>query len=300
MARLRARAEWAADRYQQRAQRQPLLGLPLAFLARYAARQGVLLASALAFRMFLWLMPFALLVAGILAGLSRDHARTIQSASKQAGITGAASQQVITALKDGDKSWWIAVLVGGLLFLWTSRTLIRSLTLVSAHAWQAPARKPGQRHVLLTTVVFAVGWIVLFVIGGLTTRMDRLFPGGRLLGIIVEVAAVTAVWLVISLRLPDTRSHWTDLLPGCLLVGAGLTIMHVASRVYLPAKLAHSSQMYGTLGIAGTILAWLLIIGQVVVCGAFTNSVWAEYRARRRGAPPEPVARDSPESSTKT
>ena len=76
--------------------------------------------------------------------------------------------------------------------------------------------------------------------------------------------------------------------------------MHVASRVYLPAKLAHSSQMYGTLGIAGTILAWLLIIGQVVVCGAFTNSVWAEYRARRRGAPPEPVARDSPESSTKT
>jgi uncharacterized BrkB/YihY/UPF0761 family membrane protein len=286
-ARWRARAERAADRYQQRAQRQPLLGLPLAFLARYTARQGVLMASALAFRMFLWLLPFALLVAGILAGLARDHGRTIASASRQAGITGAASQQVITALHDGERSWWIAVLVGALLFLWTSRTLIRSLTLVSAHAWQAPPRKPSQKHVLLTTLVFAGAWIVLFAIAALTARIDRVFPGAVLLAIIAEALAATAIWLLISLRLPDTRSDWTDLLPGCLLVGAGLAILHALSRLYLPAKLAHSSSMYGTLGIAGTILAWLLIIGQVIVCGALVNSVWAEYRARRRGASPE-------------
>jgi uncharacterized BrkB/YihY/UPF0761 family membrane protein len=289
MARLRARAERAADRYQQRAQRQPLLGLSLAFLARYAGRQGVLLASALAFRLFLWLMPFALLVAGILAGLSRDNAPSIQSASREAGITGAASQQVTAALRDGNKSWWIAVLVGGLLFLWTSRTLIRSLTLASAHAWQAPARRPSQKHVLLTTLVFAACWIALFAVASLTARIDGLFPGGLLLAIIAETAAATAIWLVISLRLPDTRSHWTDLLPGCLLVGAGLAILHAVSRVYLPAKLAHSSAMYGTLGIAGTILAWLLIIGQVIICGALVNSVWAEYRARRRAGPPGPA-----------
>ena len=66
--RWRARAADAGNRYQERAQTQPLLGLPLAFLAQYAARQGVLLASAAAFRLFLWLLPLALLVAGVLAG----------------------------------------------------------------------------------------------------------------------------------------------------------------------------------------------------------------------------------------
>ncbi len=300
IARWRARAELAAGHYQQRAQRQPLLGLPLAFLARYAARQGVLLASALAFRFFLWLMPFALLIAGILAGLSRDNASTIQSASKQAGLTGAASQQVITALKDGNKSWWIAVLVGGALFLWATRALMRSLMLISAHAWQVPRRKRNPRHALVTTLVFAGCWILLFTVGALTARLDRLFPGGLALAIVVEVLAASALWLLISLRLPDSRAEWSDLLPGCLLVGLGLTILHAASRVYLPAKLSHASQMYGTLGIAGTFLAWLLIIGQVIVCGALVNSVWAEYRARQRAAAPEPAAGPPRQNSTKT
>ena len=289
IARWRARAELAADRYQQRAQSQPALGLPLAFLARYTARQGVLLASALAFRMFLWLLPFALLVSGILAGLARESTHSLQSASKQVGITGAASQQVMTALHNGNKSWWIAILTGGLLFLWASRTLMRSLTLVSAHAWQVPAPRPRQKHVLVTTLVFAGCWILLFAIAALGARLDRLFPGALVLAIVVEILAASALWLPISLRLPDNRSDWTDLLPGCLLVGAGLAILHAVSRVYLPARLAHSSQLYGTLGIAGVILAWLLIIGQVIICGAFVNSVWAEYRARRRAAASGPA-----------
>ena len=46
VARWRAKAEDASERYRERAQRQPLLGLPLAFFAQYTARQGVLLASA--------------------------------------------------------------------------------------------------------------------------------------------------------------------------------------------------------------------------------------------------------------
>ena len=281
-ARLRARAERAATRYQQRAQRQPLLGLPLAFVARYTARQGMLLASALAFRLFLWLMPFALLVAGILAGMAKGSASSLESATRLAGVTGAASQQVVTALRDGHRSWWIAVLVGGLLLLWTSRALMRNLTVVSTHAWQTPARRSGQVQVLITTLVFTGCWIVLFAAAALITRLDRLFPAGLLVAIIVEAVIAAAAWLVVCLRLPDSRAAWTDLLPGCLLVGAGLAVLHAVSRVYLPAKLAKSSQLYGTLGIAGVILAWLLVIGQVIICGALVNSVWADYRAGRR------------------
>ncbi|HEY2281800.1 MAG TPA: YhjD/YihY/BrkB family envelope integrity protein [Streptosporangiaceae bacterium] len=282
LARLRARAERASSQYQRRSQTQPLLGLPVTFVARYTVRQGVLLASALAFRLFLWLMPLALLFAGILAALAQDHAGSLETAAKEAGVAGAASHQAVAALQSGHKSWLAAVLIGGFLLLWTTRTLMRNLALVSAHAWQTPNHRPRQKELLVTTLVFAGSAVALLAVAALITRLDRLFPGELLLAIIVESVAAAAVWLVVSLRLPDDRADWTDLLPGCLLVGVGLAVLHAVSAVYLPAKLAKSSALYGTLGIAGVILAWLLLVGQVIICGALVNSVWAEYRASRR------------------
>jgi membrane protein len=282
MARLRARAERTGDRYQRLAQTRPLLGLPLAFVARYTARQGMLLASAVAFRMFLWLMPLALLTAGILSAFAAGDSSNITSAARSAGITGAASQEVVTSLQSGHRSWWTAVLIGAVLFLWTTRTLIRNLILVNAHAWQATVPKSQQRDVFRTTLLFAVGWIAMLALAGLIARIDHLLPGGFVLAVGLQGAAVAGVWLGICLRLPDRRETWVDLIPGCLLLGFGLAILHLVSRVYLPRRIQHSSQLYGSLGVAAVILAWLLIIGQVIVSAAFVNSVWAEYRARRR------------------
>jgi len=281
--RLRARAERAGDRYQQLAQTHPILGLPLAFLARYTSRQGILLASAVAFRLFLWLMPLALLLAGVLAAFATGDDGDVRSAAKTAGITGAASQEVVTALHDGHRSWWVAVLIGSLLFLWTTRTLLRTLTIVNAHAWQAPLPKRRQRDVLTTTLIFAGAWLVVAAVAAAITRIDGLLPGGLLLGVALQGAAVAGTWLLVCQRLPDRRTSWIDLLPGCLLFGFGLAILHLVSRIYIPPRLAHSSELYGSLGIAAVILAWLLIVGQVIVSAALINSVWAEYQAQRHG-----------------
>jgi membrane protein len=225
------------------------------------------------------------LVAGILAGLSKGNATNVESATKTAGITGAASQQVLTALQDGHRSWWVAVLIGAGAFLWTTRTLMRNLTVVSAHAWQVPTPRPRQKDVLATTMVFAGGWLVMFAIAAAITRLDRLIPGGGvIIAVIVEGAALAAVWLVVSMRLPNKSDAWLDLVPGCLLLGFAIAVLHAVSRVYLPRKIQHSSSLYGSLGVAGTILFWLLIIGQIVVSAALVNSVWTEYRAQRAAA----------------
>jgi uncharacterized BrkB/YihY/UPF0761 family membrane protein len=255
--------------------------LPLAFIARYPARQGLLLASAVAFRLFLWLLPFALLVAGIGAGLAGGNTRTVESASKAAGITGAASQEVVTALHDGHKSWWIAVLIGGVGVLWGARTTLRTLTLVHAHIWQVPAPRYRGRAVVVRTLVFAGGWIVLIVGAAVVPRLDRLVPGGVLLAVIAQVVISAAVWAALSVRLPHSRARWQELLPGCVLVGVSLAVLDAVSRVYIPRKLETSSELYGALGIAAVILAWLLIIGQVVVASALVNVVWAEYQQGR-------------------
>ena len=68
----RARAEEAAARYRELARRDPVYALPIVAVTTYVARQGMLLASAIAFRTFLWLMPLALLTAGLLTGIGRS------------------------------------------------------------------------------------------------------------------------------------------------------------------------------------------------------------------------------------
>lgn len=288
----RARAEQAADRYQARAQRQPLLGLPLTFLARYTARQGMLLASAVAFRLFLWLLPLALLSAGIFAAVAENSATSLESASKAAGLTGAASQQVVTQLQNGHRSWFIAVVTGAVLFLWTTRTLIRTLTVATAHAWAAPVPRARQKDRLITTFMFAGGWIALFVFTSLVSHVDRT-PGGILSDLVINASATAVLWLLICLRLPDRRASWVDLLPGCVLLGVGFAVMNVVSRVYLPVRFAHSSQIYGTLGVAAVILAWLLLVGQLIVSSALINAVWSAYISDRRSGQSPSTQRDA-------
>ncbi|MGX7678170.1 YhjD/YihY/BrkB family envelope integrity protein [Jatrophihabitans sp. DSM 45814] len=280
--RWRGRAEQAADRYQKRAQTQPLLGLPLAFLARYTARQGVLLASAAAFRLFLWLLPLALLLAGVVAAVAHGKTGDVESASKTAGLTGAASQQVVTALDGAHKSWVVAVITGSILFLWATRTMMRNLTVVNAHAWAAPVPKPRQKQVLVSTLIFAGAWILVFAFAAGVHQLSKLGPGGVVLAIVLQGAAVSAVWLYLSLRLPDRRERWTDLIPGSLLLGFGLAIMNTVGRLYLPARFAHSSAMYGSLGIASVMLLWLLLIGQLIVSAALVNVVVLDYRTGRQ------------------
>ncbi len=284
VARWRERAEAAGEHYQQRAQTHPLLGLPLAFVAQYTARQGILLASAAAFRLFLWLLPLALLTASILAGIAPTSGKSIESASKTAGLTGAASQQVVTALRDGHRSWVAAAILGAVLFLWATRTLIRNLTIVNAHAWRAPLPKIHQKQQLAKTLVFAGAWVVIFAFTAGLKKATHSSIVGVLIAFVLEGIAVSAVWLFLSQRLPDRRRSWLDLLPGSLLFGFGLALLSVVGRIYLPPRFAHSSALYGSLGVASVMLLWMLLIGQLIVSAALANCVWSDYRANRSGA----------------
>ena len=155
----RARAEEAAARYRELARRDPVYALPIVAVTMYVARQGMLLASAIAFRTFLWLMPLALLAAGLLTGLGRGFPLFSERAQSTTGVAAVARQQVVAALEDGGQSWWVAVVVGFFGFLWTTRTLMRNLIQATAHIWDAPTRRLPQRQVIISSLVFAgPGW----------------------------------------------------------------------------------------------------------------------------------------------
>jgi membrane protein len=278
---VRARAEDAAARYRRLARRNPVYALPIVAATTYVARQGMLLASAIAFRTFLWLMPLALLAAGLLTGIGRSHPDVAERAQQTTGVTAVARQQIVGALQDGGQSWWVAVVVGLGGFLWTTRTLMRNLIQATAHIWDAPTPHQPQRRVLISSLIFAGAWLMLFFAFGLVSTLD-IVAVGVIATFLSQIALSTLVWLVISLRLPDRRESWTDLLPGCLFFGLGLSLMQLVGRFYLPARFEHSSQLYGSLGVAAVILVWLLLLGHLTTLSALVNRVWFDYRIDRR------------------
>jgi uncharacterized BrkB/YihY/UPF0761 family membrane protein len=283
---LRLRAQQRGRRlnaqYEQLVAVRPVLALPFGLYARFISRQGLLLASAIAFRLYLTLMPLALLAAGILAGLSSSRNVDLASAVRQGGITGAASQQVVTALRQGHKSWWVAVVIGAAGVVWAGRSLVRTVSVVNAHAWQVSRPVHRVRRRAAGAAIFTAGLLVIVALASAVAHLDRAFGGGAIAAAVLEGAGIAAIWLGVCLTLPDGRRHWTDLLPGCVLVGVAVAVLHAVSRIYLPARVEHASHLYGALGVAAVILAWLLLIGDVLVLGTLTNSVWSDYRADRQ------------------
>jgi membrane protein len=275
---LRRRAESANKRLHHRLETQARLQFPVAVLARYTARQGVLLASATAFRLFLWLVPLALLIAGVLAALAVGHEIDLRSAVKTAGITGAASQHVVSALRDGNRSWVAAVAFGLVLFVWATRALTRTLAIVSAHAWQEPLPKRRAGNVLRTTLLLDAVWIVVLAGSAGSWELQKFGVGGAVLAVIGHGLLAAGAWFAISRRLPNRAASWLDLIPGSLLFGYSFAVLNEVSRLYIPSRVQASSELYGSLGLAVTMLAWLLILGQITVLSAITNSVWAERR----------------------
>ena len=279
----RARAEAARRRYEELAQRQPLFGLPLTALATYAARQGMLLASAIAFRLFFWVLPVVLLGVALLSGIGRSDQQVRAATVEATGISGAARAEVLSALSEGGRSWWILAVVGLFGVLWTTMLLRRTLVLVNAHRWQATVGRTRTRQ-LVVSVFFFVALVALVAFSArLVGQVDGLFPGSVVLSTLGQALVSGACWLAVMRQLPDRRSDWTDLVPGALLFGIGLALMHLVSRVYLPARFEHSSALYGSLGIAAAMLVWLLLFGQLVVWSAIFSSVWHDYRVARRG-----------------
>ena len=68
----------------------------------------------------------------------------------------------------------------------------------------------------------------------------------------------------------------------------GLQLMHLATEYYFAAKLASGGQLYGSLGIAATLLLWLFVVARLVIAGAFLNAaLW--YRKH-----PETLPREDP------
>jgi membrane protein len=274
---LRANGQQLAERAETERGRHRSVDAVFEMVERDGEVGGGIMAGALAYRLFIWLLPLALVaVAGL--GFAADAAsRSPEEAAESLGIEGLISASITNAAESPNR--WYALLIGIPALLWTTRSLLR--VLIGAHrlVWRdlrAAAPKPtpiATVRLLLLLLSFGVAATL-----GSAVRSWSPWPG--LIATLATVAAYAGLWLLISLQLPHRSAAWVALVPGAFVCGLGAEVLNVVvAYVITPWALAKQGT-YGALGIAAALLFGLYLVSRVVVGSAIVNATLWERQAR--------------------
>ena len=285
--RARARVDDLAKRGQARVEleRERRYVVALGFTIFDHSRQTAasVLAGALAFRLFLTLLPLTLVsVVGL--GLLKEVGATPSDAVRQFGIKGVIASTINHSSSFHDPGRTVVLLLGLLALFSGARTSVATIRAIHALAWKIPVvrwRKRGRAAMLFLGSV-----VVGFALGGLATRART--DAGVVVGFgaSVGMAAVgTAIWLAVSLLLPHREGiTWTALIPGAAVVGIGFAALQAVTANWIGPRLSHESALYGSLGVSFVVLGWLYVVGRLLVAAPLLNAAMLEHRSARLAA----------------
>ena len=263
--------------------------MALGFIVADRSRQAAasVLAGALAFRLFLMLLPLTLLaVVGL--GYLKTAGDNPEEALKQFGIKGVLASTIDHSAPLTYPGRLVVLGLGIVGVLSGARTTVRTLRAIHALAWGIPVvrwRRGGSAG-----LVFLGGCIVLLACAGLAARARTeagIVPG---FGASATYAVVIAgVWLGASLLLPHSpEAGPRALLPGAILVGVGLALLQAVTANVFGPRLSHSSTLYGALGVSFVLLGWLYLVGRLLVAAPLLNRSLLEHRSHWASrAPPD-------------
>jgi len=247
----------------------PLIDLALRIYRRDRESAGSIAGSAVAFRLFLFFVPFMLVAVGVLGFIARwvDADRV----HEQTGVTGALAVQIDSALTQPDSSRWFATILGLFGIAWAGRSLSKVLGAASCLAWRLPVQAKASMRIVGGLVGLVTGMALVAVI----VNRIRIDYGLIVAGFsFLAVAAVFGLaWLAVSVMLPRGTNDPGALLPGAVIVGSTIAGMHSVSQLYIPNHLARASALYGAIGITVVTLGWFFILGRAMVLAMTLNAV---------------------------
>ena len=264
-------------------------------LERDLAAGGGVLAGAVAFRVFLFLVPYTFLlvcVFGVGASAADEDPAAL---ARSAGIGGLAAKAMggVRDLSTGERLFYLVV--AGFALLLATRALLKVLRIVHALIWHTRAGKPAKptraAFVLIGVVTSAMGVAVL---AG-TLRGESFVLG--LVATLLFIAVPIGAWLLVTWYMPHAEDlPWTALLPGAVFFGVGMEILHVVTVYWIAHEVESKTDTYGAIGFALALLLWAYLMGRFITTSAVINeSLWSNYQERRRAhghRPPPPVAPD--------
>ncbi|HEX6952753.1 MAG TPA: YhjD/YihY/BrkB family envelope integrity protein [Gaiellaceae bacterium] len=265
--RLRARADQARSSHAS-------VEIGFGVLESDSAIGGGLLAGALAYRLFVLLLPLVLLLVSGL-GIYADAAdQSPNKVAEEAGLHGLIATHVADTASSPSR--WILFLVMIPAVLYALAKLYRAVAIVHALAWRGTGRGIG----ISVAGIVLLGVAILVDLGavGIVDWIRRHSELGSVAALLVYFVLVGGTWLLASRRLPGGDAGWSALVPGALLIGVGLLLVNVFN-VYVTTRLVENrANTYGALGIAAALLFSLVLVGRVVVIGAELNASIHRHR----------------------
>jgi uncharacterized BrkB/YihY/UPF0761 family membrane protein len=272
-----ALAEWLAA---ARARSETLPGGPLVREVLQNERElgGGLIAGGVAFRIFLWLVPFGLVVAAVLSFWRDLDPDGLETAARRFGVGAAAAQAASEALQISDRNVVLVLVFGLVLLAWFTLGAVRALVLAHALAWQL--EPPRIRRPLRVFAIFN-GLFLLAILSSVAGQwLEAEIGRTALLGTALTLAFATAIALYAMWLLPHRATDIRELLPGAVLVAVGYELVQIAVIFYFAPRLGRSEETYGALGTAATMLVWLYVLSRLITVAAFLNAtLW--YRRRQ-------------------
>jgi uncharacterized BrkB/YihY/UPF0761 family membrane protein len=243
---------------------------------------GGIIAGALAYRLFIWLLPFALVV---IAGIGVGAAATSDSATSAArslGLRGVVSHSVAQAAQSSSR--WYAILIGVPILIWATRNLLRAVVVVHRLVW-GDERTAAQKATLAATGRFLALLLGYFLVRELAVHVES-WTGSYSLRTIAGLAGIFGWWLLVSLRLPHDNARWHALIPGALLMAVGLELVSDLGSYLIATRVNSGESAYGALGIAAGLLFGLYLVARLVVASAVLNAtIWERRTGERRQQP---------------
>jgi uncharacterized BrkB/YihY/UPF0761 family membrane protein len=237
---------------------------------------GSVLAAGLAFRLFLMLLPLLLLGSSALGFLAGGPGRPVSAVGTTLGLTSAVVKVMNDSGAEAHEGRWILLLTGLVLLAYTASSAYRALRLVHVVAWQDRPERASP----LTTALVGLLLIAMLLWLALESVLAWRFPIAWPLTAVLLVTALWSTWLLISMLLPHADAPWRALIPGATIVAIGVGTMHLVSTYYIPHKLSSTSQLYGALGVAATVMTWLFLGCRLIVAAVVLNALLWE-RGRR-------------------
>ena len=239
---------------------------------RQRPRRGV------AYRIFVWLLPFALVAVLGLALVERTEGKSRRLCATP---VSRASSPAGRGCGGGHAGWALAVgLVAAAPSSLPVAALLRAFRAVPRRLGLPVTRVPSPAR----SALLFLCWLVVFIAvasSAAPIRRGLAFPLDLVVNLAAYGAGLPLLWLLLSwFLLPHDAARWTELVPGAVVVGVGVAGISLFNSLILFPWLAEREETYGVLGVAAGLLFGFFLIGRTIELSAALNATLVEDRRR--------------------
>jgi membrane protein len=247
---------------------------------------GGILAGAVAFRLFLFLVPFVYVLFTLLGWAAKAVNQNPEHLANVLGITGILASAIVGTQSISVLSQILLLVGASFATLITANSLVKTLFVVHWLVWGVPRAKPSG----LRPVGATIGLALIMTALSVATNAIRSHFGlaGSLLVVLLVTGLAFILWWWISWRLPHAAMSPQHLIPGAVFVAIGADVMHALTTYWIGAVVARKSHTYGAIGIALAVLLWVYVFGRILVASAGVNATLWRRQQPLEAEPPGP------------